>query len=77
MNARSKCSDHSLDLRIAVNSLKTGLLHIEYLASQRKDGLCCPGPRGLGRTAGGITLNYEYLTILRILICAVCQFARE
>ena len=77
MNTRSKCSDHSLDLRIAVNSLKAGLLHIEDLASQRKNSLCRSGSCGLGRTAGGITLNYENLTILRILICAVCQLARE
>ena len=39
MNTCSKCSYHGLNFRIAVNTVHSGLFHVENLAAQGQDGL--------------------------------------
>ncbi|CDB61062.1 unknown [Clostridium clostridioforme CAG:132] len=39
MNTCSKCSYHGLDFRIAVNTIHSGLLHVENFTAQGKYGL--------------------------------------
>ncbi len=39
MNTGSKCRNHGLNFRIAVNPVHPGLFHIEDLAAQGQDGL--------------------------------------
>ena len=77
MDTCTKCSDHSLDLCIAVNSVKTGFFYIENFASKRKYSLCRTVSCSLCRTARGISLYDVNLTVFRVFIGTVCKFARQ
>ena len=77
MDTGTKCSDHGFDLRIAVDSIQTGFLHIQDLSTKRQDRLGCTASRCLGRTAGRIPLYDVDLTVFGIFIRTVCQFSRK
>ena len=51
------------------------LLHVQNLSAQRQDGLCVTVASLLSRATGGVSLDEEYLTLLRVLVGAVGQFA--
>ena len=53
------------------------LLDIENLTAQRQDGLSVAVASLLGRTAGRVTLDEEYLALLGVAVGAVGKFARE
>ena len=77
MDSCTKCSDHRLDLGIAVDLIQSCLLYVQDLTTQWKDCLrrtvtCC-----LRRTAGGISLYDVDLAVLRILIRTVCKLSRK
>ena len=48
MDSGSKCRNHGLNLRIAVNPVHSGFFHVQYLASEGQDGLSGPGTGRLG-----------------------------
>ena len=48
VDARAEGSDHGFDLSVAVDPVKSGLLHVKDLSSQGKNGLVCPASRCLG-----------------------------
>ena len=53
------------------------LLHVEDLSSQRKDGLGVSVATLFCRTTGGVSLDEEDFTFLRVLVGAVGQFTGE
>ena len=71
----SERRNHGTDLRVAVNPVKSRLLHIQDLSPERKDGLRRPGSRCLGTAACGISLYDKDLTVIRILVRAVRKLA--
>ena len=77
MDTGTKRSDHGFDLRIAVDSIQTGFLHVQDLSTKRQNCLGCTASRGLCGTAGGISLYDVDLAVFRILIGTVCQFSRQ
>ena len=77
VDSRSKGGDHGFDLRIAVDSVKPCLLHVENLSSQGENSLGSPASGRLGRAAGGISLYDVNLTFSRILIRTVRQLTRQ
>ena len=44
------------------------LFHVEDLSSQRQDGLCVAVATLFCRTTGGVSLDEEYLALLRVLV---------
>ena len=75
MDSCSEGSDHSLDLRIGIDFVKTGFFYIQNFSSERKDCLRCTVSCCFCRTAGRITLNNVNLTVFRIFIRTVCKFS--
>ena len=66
-----------LDLVGGKHLVETGLLHVQNLAFERKDGLVLPVPTLLGRAACRVSLDDEELRKSRVLFLAVGELARE
>ena len=77
MNTGTKGGNHSLDLRIGVNLIQTGLFHVQNLTAQGQDRLGRAGTGRLGGATCGISLYDVDLAVLRILIGAVCQLSGQ
>ena len=56
VDTRTKGGDHSFDLGIGINLVKTRLLHIQDLTSKRQNGLGRTGSGCLCGSACGISL---------------------
>ena len=56
MDTGTKCSDHGFDLRIAVDSIQAGFLHIQDLTADWKDCLVITISGSLCRATSGISL---------------------
>lgn len=77
MDTDSKSGDHGFDLRVGIDFIQPGLLHIQNLAPQRQNGLGSPGSGGLGASSGGIPLHNIDFTVLGILVRTVRQLAGQ
>ena len=75
MDSRTESCDHRFDLRIGVNFVKAGFLHIQNLTAKRKDCLRCAASRRLCGTTRRISLNNINFTVFRIFIGTVSQFS--
>ena len=71
----SKCIDHGLDLRIGKHFINGCFLHIQDLASDRKDCLIITVTGSLCGTSRRISLYDKDLALGRILLLAVCQLS--
>ena len=76
-DACSDRGDHGLDLGVLEDLIKTGLLHIDQLASDREDSLEAAVAALLGGAACGVTLDDVELREGRIALGAVGQLAGE
>ena len=74
---RSQGGDQGHDLLGGEHLLEAGLLHVEDLPSQRKDGLVAPVAALLGRATGRVTLDDVELALAGVLALAVGQLAGE
>ena len=59
IHACAESGYHALYLGVAQYLIQPGLFNIQYLASQRQDGLEMPVPALLSGTACAVALNYE------------------
>ena len=69
--------DQGAHLRRREHLVEAGLLHVENLAAQGKDGLGAAVAPLLGRTARRIALHQEHLGEGRVLLLAVGELARQ
>src|SRR6185503_16999334 len=76
-DAGSECGNHGAYFFVPEHLVVPGLLHIQNLALQRKNGLEAPITPLLGRTACAFTLDEVELAAVGIALGAVCQFARQ
>ena len=67
--------DHGLDLRVCENLIHRRLLDVQDLTTEWQDRLGLTVTAGLRRAARRITLDDEYLTLLRVLRDAVRELA--
>ena len=67
--------DHGLNLRIGKYLINSSLLHIQDLASDRKDCLIITVTRSLCRTSRRISLYDKDFALGRIFLLTVCQLS--
>jgi hypothetical protein len=70
-------SDERADLFVPDDLVQARLLDVEDLAAQRQDGLEMTVASGLRAAAGGLALDEEYLTALRVAFRTVRELARQ
>ena len=69
--------DHRLNLRVLKRLIEARFLHVDQLASDRKDRLVTAIAALLGGAAGGITFDNIKLGQLRVALGTVGQLARQ
>ena len=69
--------DHGLDFLIREDLLQPSLLGVDELTTQRQNGLVVTIAAHFGGATGGVTLDNKQLSLRRIALGAVGEFARQ